>query len=320
MRCCVLIMGCKVNPGNRNMKAIHDTYIASYFKNKNLFKNEYEFYFYDGGNDVFSVEKYYDYANIIHCSSGDGINSTFEKTIESFEWITSNKNFDWVVRVNISTYINLFYLDVFLQKCDINNVYANRFNCYINNYNYLNDCYPRGDAYILSFNKIKQIVEVSKKYSIREELSDGKTDLVDDVLIGALLIKTFDDLYINHYKLLNYTFLPYLLYNLTKDDIVLSANTIFTRVKTIPPDNFYSGYGWEDNKYRNDDVLKIKLINTVIYNNKNIYKGKEDLIIKNCILEKYNKDIYYKKDFINNEISVMSFNELINYIKYKRNN
>lgn len=316
-------MGCKINPGLRNMEAIYNTYITSYFTNRDDFIGEYDFYFYDGGNDVFTVEKYKEYANIIHCTSDDGLFGTFEKTIESFNYIVDNKNYDWIIRVNISTYINLYYLDIFLQNANKDKVYANKFNAYLHNYNYLNDCYPRGDAYILSFERLKKVVTSQKYFDIRKEFDDGKTDLVDDILIGALLLNTFDNLYVEYYELLNYTYNPYTLNYINKDILNISFNTIFTRLKTIPL-NQISGYSWDDNEYRKMDIEKFNIINNFVYNNKEVYKKCDNAIImKNCIYtNKDKKDIPYinTSTLTNGILYTCSFNDIKEIVKLKYNN
>lgn len=322
MRCCVLIMGCKVNPGLRNMEAIYDTYITSYFKNKSDFINEYDFYFYDGGNEVFTIEKYKEYANIIHCISDDGLYGTFEKTIETFNYIVYNKKYDWVIRVNISTYVNLYYLDLFLQYASKDKVYANKFNAFLSNYNYLNDVYPRGDAYIISFDRLKKITQNQNFFDIRKEFDDGGSDLVDDVLIGAILLNTFEDLYVEHYKLLNYFYNPYTPNCINKDLLNISFNAIFTRLKTTPP-NKNSGYSWDDNEYRKMDVEKFNIINNFIYNNKDIYKKCDNVFVfNNCLCENASKNIPYinMSNIKNGVIQMCSFNDIVEIIKLKYSN
>ena len=316
-------MGCKVNPGLRNMEAIYNTYITSYFANRDDFVGEYDFYFYDGGNDALTIEKYKEYANIIHCTSDDGLFGTFEKTIESFNYIVDNKNYDWIIRVNISTYINLYYLNIFLQNANKDKVYANKFNAYLHNYNYLNDCYPRGDAYILSFERLKKVVISQKYFDIKKEFDDGKTDLVDDILIGALLLNTFDDFYVEHYELLNYTYNPYLINNINKKILNISFNTIFTRLKTVPP-NKNSGYSWEDNKFREMDIEKFNIVNNFIYNNKDVFKNCDKTIIdRNCICkDKNKKDIPYitMHNIQTGVVKLCGFNDIKEIIKLKYNN
>lgn len=264
-------MGCKVNPGLRNMKAIYETYISLYNENKKHFDNEFDFYFYDGGNDTFSVKKYEKYANIIHCVSGDDINNTYQKTIESYEWIVNNKNYDWVVRVNISAYVNMFVLDKFLNCADKDKVYANMFCAYLHNWHYLNDCFPRGDAHILSFEVLKKAISIKDSLDV-DSIEEGM-DKVDDTLMGILYMKAFEDLYVNHYSIINYCFLPQEVWSIKKNEapnISQSLCYIFTRLKTCPPD-VNSGYSWDDNLYREQDFIKFHIVNNLVKEHMSVY-------------------------------------------------
>lgn len=320
MRCCVIIMGCKVNPGLRNMEAIHNSYMTLYNENKKDFVNEYEFYFYDGSNEDFSVEKYKKYANIVHCVSGDDIHNTYQKSLECYKWIVNDKEFDWVVRVNISTYVNMYMLDNFLNYANKDKIYANQFCAYLYNWHYLNDCFPRGDAHIVSFDVLKKAIKQSDFLDI--DKIKGNTDKVDDVLMGLLYMKSFDDLYINHYEIINYTFLPQevniILSN--PDDVIIknSFYTIFTRLKTCPT-NAQSGYSWEDNEYRKQDIFKFDIVNNIIKNNKSLYfsnKIKEKLY--EIVLEKANDS--YLVPYLNlnkSSLDGIDFIELKNLIKDK---
>lgn len=314
MRCCVIIMGCKFNPGLRNMEAIYDTYITLYNKNKKDFDNEYDFYFYDGGNEKFSVEKYKEYANIIHCVSGDDISNTYQKSLESYKWIVENKKYDWIIRVNISTYINLYVLDKFLNCANKNTIYANQFCAYLYNWHYLNDCFPRGDAHIIHFEIFKKAIEKSEELDI-SKINDG-TDKVDDVLLGMLYIKAYEDLYVNNYQTIYYNFLPEEINDIKNNPKLLndSAYCIFTRLKTCPP-NTQSSYSWNDNEYRQQDIIKFEIINFLIEKNKKIYNSVSNSDIFNGITE--NSNINCLIPYMNLEKSSLdsiSFEDLKNVI------
>lgn len=319
MKCCILIMGCKVNPGLRNMDAIHDTYITLYNENKNDFENDFDFYFYDGDNEKFYVDKFKEYANIIHCVNKDDIHSTYQKSLEAYNWIIENKKYDWIVRVNISTYVNLYALDKFLNFANKNTIYANQFCVYLYNWHYLNDCYPRGDANIVPFNIFKKAVLKSK--TVKPEKIQDRTDKVDDVLMGMAYINSYNDLYINHYQVIDYNFLPFGISEINeKSAVVLNSVTcIFTRLKTCPP-NTDSGYSWNDNEYRVQDVEKLKLVNVVIkkyakklfINEKNIYNS--------LISDAETKFLVPYMDLNRNSLNSINFKDLKKIINKKYSN
>lgn len=310
MKCCVLIMGCKVNPGLRNIEAIYNTYITLYNKNKKDFTHSYDFYFYDGGNDKLSVEKYKEYANIIHCVSGDDIHNTYQKSLEAYKWIIGNKEYDWVIRVNISTYVNLYILDKFLSCANKNTIYANQFCVYLYNWHYLNDCYPRGDSHIIHFDIFKKAILKSDELDI-SKIQD-KTDKVDDVLLGMLYMKAYDDLYVNNYQTLFYNFLPIDVESIKKDIDVLSKSFlfIFTRLKTCPP-NTQSGYSWNDNEYRKQDIEKFDIINLSIEQNKKAYEDFTNKEVYDYLIKDSNKKaIQLYVDLEKSSLEYINFEDL----------
>ena len=64
-----------------------------------------------------SYDRYVDNKNVIHLSSGDNYSNTYNKTIECFEFIKHNYNdFDYIIRINTSTYINIVLLNEILKQ------------------------------------------------------------------------------------------------------------------------------------------------------------------------------------------------------------
>lgn len=296
MNILVLIMGCNVQPGIRNMQAIRDTYINFYNIHKSEFKHNFEFLFYVGNS-----KKLYQKNDILYCTSNDDISHTFDKTLEAFNYIINNKKFDYLVRVNISTFINIPLLDEAILSFDKNNIYANQFNTYLTNTKYLNDVYPRGDAYIISNHRLRQIINIYSD-NIRNKLN-GYIDNCDDTLFGYFCMKSYNtDIYVNYYKQLRYNFVPLYSNELTEQDFTMALNCIFSRIKTVPHDATHSGYSWDDNIARKEDVKKFNLLNNYINNNYKILKDISNVYNLNDVMTELQHRDTQILDF-----SIMSF-------------
>lgn len=282
MKVLVLIMGAVKQPATRNMETIRNTYIKLY--NENKFNNEFEFLFYIGNS-----EKTYQENDILYCSAKDDIDHTFDKTITAFNYVSKNKDFDFLIRTNISTYINIPLLDVVVNNFNDNNIYANQFNAYLTSTKYINDVYPRGDAYIISKNKLSEILNLYNKINFDEV--KNVLDNCDDTLMGLLYLKSYKDLYVNHYIQLQYNFLPYYANDLSNDDYLNSCNVIFSRLKTCSPDASISGYSWNDNEYRLEDIKKFNNINNVVKNNVHLYKELNNINVLDIITRPQHRDI-----------------------------
>ena len=282
MKILVLIMGAVKQPATRNMETIRNSYIKLY--NENKFNNEFEFLFYIGNS-----EKTYQENDILYCNAPDDIEHTFDKTIAAFNYISKNKDFDFLIRTNISTYINIPLLDVVVNNLNNDNIYANQFNAYLTSIKYINDVYPRGDAYIISKNKLSEILNLYDKINFEEV--KNVLDNCDDTLIGLLYLKSYKDLYINHYIQLQYNFLPFFANDLSTDNYLDSCNVIFTRLKTCSPDASISGYSWDDNEYRLEDVKKFNNINNIIKHNIHLYKDLDNINVLEIITRPQHRDI-----------------------------
>lgn len=296
MKCLVLIMGCNVNPGIRNVEAIKNSYIKNYNDNKQLFEHEYVFYDYVGGASENKIEN-----DTIFCTSGDGIYETYQKTIEAFNTII-NEEFDYLIRVNISTYINLFVIDKILNSLNSDNIYCNRAPSYVDSEKFVNKFFPRGDAYIINKKRLVDILNVAKEYNAFEDY-DFK-EKCDDALLGVLLLKTYGKQILDNIITFNYTFIPNTF--ITHEGFYKSMITPFSRLKTCPP-NTTSGYSWNDNEYRLYDIEKMFILNDFIYNHSDFY---------NTNYEKYKQYLYADENVpdnqikINNEIKAISLNDL----------
>ncbi len=299
-------MGANCQPAIRNCEAFREYIIQDYLDNKSSFKHEYSFINYYGSKvdeSKIVLAKYHNegsedvlVADLL-LPLYDDINQTYEKTVSAYKYITEYYDFDWVVRINISLFINLYLLDKVVDKLDKKHIYCNSINSYINANDYTNHLYPRGDCYIISQENIKGALKYSDDYFInlrrnnakdREKLIKAMTqeniEHVDDTLFGICLIKHLGSEYFKHYNLLNYLYRG----DIVDEDKDLGLDDRYKycltfRVKTVPPGETYSGYSWYDNKYRTNDVVKFKKLSQEI---KKYFYDEDHITLKDLIVSK----------------------------------
>jgi len=281
----ILIMSTMFDPAKRNVESFKNTVIKDYLDNKNEFKNEYHFYEYYSCKEVESSEPYSVYENkgltSISLNEDEGVYRTFEKTIESFDYLIDDcsTKYDFIVRINISTFINLRVLDRVINDMKKDVVYCNAINTHVNasSEEYLNDIYPRGDMMIMSYELMRAIRKVGLKYMYCDMDLNHRicVEHVDDCLIGICLIDIFGDEYYTHMQMLKYNFIPQPSGDVSSADM---TNCIGSRVKTIPPTEKYSGYSWDDNEYRKFDCEKFE--NLILEAKKCFYSG---ILLENLI-------------------------------------
>lgn len=142
-----MIMSAAVEPAVRNTDAIL-RYIAddcADMARRGELAHEYVFYPYvsDGGKSGVYPIMGHDNCFRLVTSAPDDIYGTFEKTVEAYR--TMPKDFDFVVRINISCYINIRMLDSIIGSANPDFIYCNAVNTVISSYKYSNLIYPRGD-------------------------------------------------------------------------------------------------------------------------------------------------------------------------------
>ena len=297
MKVLVLIMSGNMQPALRNEAAIFDTYVKSYNDNKDLFNHEYEFMSYRGGYSDVKLNN-----NILELTSPDDISGTFQKTMDAFNYI-KNYEFDYLIRVNISAYINLFILDNYIETFNKDKIYCNAICTYYNSIKYKNEMFPRGDAYIIHKELFNNILNFYTDFNVYDNIDDG-VDNPDDSLFGILLSNYFNHQTHNHIQLLNYSFIPQPIQYIDPYTFKLGALTIFSRLKTCPSTESHSGYSWNDNEYRLHDVVKFKSLNKYIFDVKN---GNTSILFGNENDDKFTINI-------NNEIVFASFNTIKNLL------
>ena len=104
----ILSMSCNQERYINEENAIRQTW------GKDIIEGKYdniELLFYRGGASEIHLEN-----DVLYCPTGDEVYNTYKKSIECFKWLVENKEFDYIIRTNTSTYINV---DAILQFFNI---------------------------------------------------------------------------------------------------------------------------------------------------------------------------------------------------------
>lgn len=291
MKIAIMVMAANAEPSTRNLEAIKNTLVRYQNEHKDKFKNEYDFYFYwSGGDDMkkevnVSTSKEYSNLKYIEVKEEESVYRTFEKSIKAFDYVYRNNYYDWYVRMNISMWINIDLLDSVIFSFKPNSMYGNALNSYVNlNCAYCDDLYARGDLMIFDKDVMKGILGNAMKflYSDWRMTDRDGVDHVDDCLIGCCFIDYAGPDYYKSLYMLSYTYLPN---HEVGDDIKPQKYNIGTRVKTVPPNETYSGYSWEDNEWRKKDCEKMIKLTEYVENNPFEYIG---LKMKDVLVDKKN--------------------------------
>lgn len=291
MKIAIMVMAANAEPSTRNLEAIKNTLVRYQNEHKDKFKNEYDFYFYwSGGDDMkkevnVSTSKEYSNLKYIEVKEEESVYRTFEKSIKAFDYVYRNNDYDWYVRMNISMWINIDLLDSVIFSFKPNSMYGNALNSYVNlNCAYCDDLYARGDLMIFDKDVMKGILGNAMKflYSDWRMTDRDGVDHVDDCLIGCCFIDYAGPDYYKSLYMLSYTYLPS---HEVEDDIKPQKYNIGTRVKTVPPNETYSGYSWEDNEWRKKDCEKMIKLTEYVENNPFEYIG---LKMKDVLVDKKN--------------------------------
>ena len=291
MKIAIMVMAANAEPSTRNLEAIKNTLVRYQNEHKDKFKNEYDFYFYwSGGDDMkkevnVSTSKEYSNLKYIEVKEEESVYRTFEKSIKAFDYVYRNNDYDWYVRMNISMWINIDLLDSVIFSFKPNSMYGNALNSYVNlNCAYCDDLYARGDLMIFDKDVMNGILGNAMKflYSDWRMTDRDGVDHVDDCLIGCCFIDYAVPDYYKSLYMLSYTYLPN---HEVGDDIKPQKYNIGTRVKTVPPNETYSGYSWEDNEWRKKDCEKMIKLTEYIENNPFEYIG---LKMKDVLVDKKN--------------------------------
>lgn len=265
MKIAVEILCTKFEPSARNVAAIKKTYIllCGRLMRERKLKHKYDFYFYysDPGaaEEIFPDSDYPNCYNLpINCD--ESIYKTFEKGIYA---LNHTGGYDWYIRTNISSYLNIQVLDRLVEQFNEDTVYCNALNTYTYTERYCNNIYPRGDLMIFS-SKVKDgILAESAKYIGCDTFLTDRIEVthVDDCMFGICLIDYFGKGYYRHLEMMKYNYFPEPEPTISKK---IFYGCIGNRLKTIPPNIRYSGYSWKDNEWRKLDVNKMEFLNSEI--------------------------------------------------------
>lgn len=251
-------MSANNNIAERDTEAQLNTFVKGIFeKDRN---NEYHVYFYRAvkENEIAGVFANYGENPIydVLTETGDGIFDTYEKTVDAYNMILGDWDFDILVRCNISCYVNIGLLDkVINDDYDKELIVCNSVNSIITLGEYANDLYPRGDFYIMH----RELVEKSlKSTNLLYNLVTPRLCHVDDVLLGVNIIYALARDYCDSLKSCLYTYIPH--------DVptVLNSYSLSFRLKSCPEGINYSGYAWDNDEVRMKDAEKFYKVHDYI--------------------------------------------------------
>lgn len=178
----ILVMSCNQDERFLNEEdAIRKTWGKDILDGK---YNNINLIFYRGG---YEEDKYDRESNILYLKSDDTLNGTYHKTINAFKFVDNNFNYDYIVRTNTSTYINVEAILQFLASSNNYYEYIIGPKLCINNINYST---PFIGGHFVIFGRDIINILINNKIEIRCG--------IDDIVIGYMLGKIFKTEYTNH--------------------------------------------------------------------------------------------------------------------------
>ena len=265
MKILVMMMCANIQPSIRNLDAFVDSVVKPYNEHIDEYSNDFHFCAYYSSrekcDDVWLDDKTNEFIEVYGVNEDEGIYRTYEKTYKMFKYACDNMQFDLIVRINVSMWLNLRLLDEVCSQFKDDVVYCNAINTCINGSSeYVNDLYPRGDLMIMQRSVVQGIVKVGGKYMYEDANLNKRigVDHVDDCIIGICLIDLYGREYFKHIIPLRYNYCP-------DSNIVLNKFDEFaigSRLKSSPTD-IHSGYSWDDNDYRLNDVTKFNELKNI---------------------------------------------------------
>lgn len=157
----ILILSSARYPSPRNEKVQFETWVQR-AANYNA-----EVFYYKGGEE-FSENK-----NYITFPVGDEIKDIGYKTLEAFEWVDKNFDYDYLLRANSSCYVNIDELvSFFNSKNNQEPIYGGHMNNYKDEFDYV-----QGVGIFLNRNAIQKILK---------NKIDWDHSIIDDVALGKI--------------------------------------------------------------------------------------------------------------------------------------
>jgi hypothetical protein len=176
----ILVMSCNKDRFIKEENAIRETYAKDILENK---YSNIKLIFYRGGSE----ESYYDETiNTYFSKERDDLDGTYHKTIDVFKWVSETfDDFDYIIRTNTTTYINIDAIRQFLELKDDYNGFIIGPDLLIIG---VNNWVPtiRGHFQIYSKSVIVDLI------ANPIEIECG----IDDIVIGFMLHKIYDSKYL----------------------------------------------------------------------------------------------------------------------------
>ena len=158
----ILLLSSHKYPSPRNEKAQSLTWV------KDAEKRNIKVIHFIGGYEKRSYDNPY-----LRLESGDSIEEVGYKTLEAFEWSLENQKFDYIFRVNSSSYVDIDNLINFVNVIESDNLYTGN----IIELKMLDLKFVSGSGIILNKNTIQKIV-------LNKDLWNHS--VIDDVALGQL--------------------------------------------------------------------------------------------------------------------------------------
>ena len=128
----------------------------------------------------------------IYSDTPEGRENLYYKTIDGFEWLLENEEFDYVLRTTVGTYIDLHLLKQMVEKIGIkDNIYAGSKGVYSNSHNANQPPvieYGSGSAFLISRNLVELLVKAERENTIDLVRGHHKIKCIgDDPTIGKFI-------------------------------------------------------------------------------------------------------------------------------------
>lgn len=247
----IVIMAAANEISKRNIAAMKTSFIATALKGEELTHN-YKVVIYSGGAEEVEFKEISPNLYTLKVNEKDDVYHTFEKTVSAYKFLVNNIDFHYLVRLNISSFLNVRLLDKIIDGVG-GEIYCNALNAILTSQNYLNRVYPRGDFYMMT--KATLVPILSKCWRFIEGNGCYETlDHVDDVLFGTSIIDAYGHDFYEKLRMLRYSYFPG---DTSQCEEHYDPLSLVSRVKSVP-EGQNSGWTWEDNAYRKKDPFKIK--------------------------------------------------------------
>lgn len=187
----ILLMCHKDTTYEKNAEALKKSYKK--LINKYKLNNYINIFSYTGNNDIQQINE-----NTIDCVSSDDIEHTYDKTIECFDIVNKNFDYDYLVRTNCSQIINIKLLyEYLIRENDKPFIYVGELTS-SPGYTVINkaDINIAGNFMVFHKNMIKSILKyvpiVNELKQKHPQIGTNGTNTSDDIMISAILMIMFN--------------------------------------------------------------------------------------------------------------------------------